>query len=151
MIKVHINAPDADKPCSVTVPCEIPSDLIKRALHELLHSEGITRAELSVTILGDDQISVLHRKYLGKDEPTDVLSFALHESPTDAPIGDIYVGREQAARQAAQLGLELTEELVRLTLHGALHVLGYDHPDGKERSHSEMYRRQEEILARAGP
>jgi probable rRNA maturation factor len=57
------------------------------------------------------------------------------------------VGAEQAARQAAELGVPLDEELLRLVIHGTLHVLGYDHPDSdEERAGSPMYRRQEALL-----
>ncbi len=87
----------------------------------------------------------LHGRYLGCPEVTDVLSFALHATGRD-PVGDIYVGRGQAVRQAAEEGVDAEEEMMRLAVHGTLHVLGYDHPEGPDRDSCEMYRVQEEVL-----
>ncbi len=90
----------------------------------------------------------MHERYLGRSGVTDVLSFALHDDGED-PLGDVYVGLAQAYRQAAEAGAEPEEEMVRLAVHGALHVLGYDHPDGPERTASEMFRVQEAITQEA--
>ena len=97
-----------------------------------------------MTFVGDAEMSSMHERYLGRSDVTDVLSFALHEDGED-PLGDVYVGLAQAHRQAAEAGAEPEEELVRLAVHGALHVLGYDHPDGPERTASEMFRVQEAV------
>ena len=146
MITIHINAPNEDAPNEDGVPRE----RVDRALREILRREGVRRAELSVSFVDDDEISRLHARYLGCAGPTDVISFALHGGDED-PLGDIYVGHAQALRQAAEAGAAPAEELTRLAVHGALHVLGYDHPDGPERQHCEMYRVQEEVLGRAPP
>ena len=122
----------------------MPRERIRRALGETLRREGRTRAELSVTFVADAEMAGMHERYLGRPGVTDVLSFALHEDGED-PLGDVYVGLAQARRQAADAGAEPEEELVRLAVHGALHVLGYDHPDGPERTASEMFRVQEEV------
>jgi probable rRNA maturation factor len=74
-----------------------------------------------------------------------VITFALH-GEGEPPLGDIYVGWEQALRQAADFGVSPAEELARLAVHGTLHVLGYDHPEGPERERSSMWIRQEQIL-----
>lgn len=122
----------------------MPRERIRRALGETLRREGRTRGEFSVTFVGDAEMSSMHERYLGRSDVTDVLSFALHEDGED-PFGDVYVGLAQAHRQAAEAGAEPEEELVRLAVHGALHVLGYDHPDGPERTASEMFRVQEAV------
>lgn len=122
----------------------MPRERIRRALCETLRREGRTRGEFSVTFVPDEEMSSLHERYLGRSDVTDVLSFALHEDGED-PLGDVYVGLAQAHRQAAEAGAEPEEELVRLAVHGALHVLGYDHPDGPERTASEMFRVQEAV------
>lgn len=118
---------------------------VERALRETMRHQGVDRAELSVTFLADPEITDLHRRYLNRGVPADVLSFALHEDGED-PVGDIYVGCEQAVRQAAEAGSGSGEELVRLAVHGALHVLGHDHPAGPERLESEMFLAQEAIM-----
>jgi probable rRNA maturation factor len=65
----------------------------------------------------------------------------------ETPVGDVYIGIRQAARQAESHGLPLAEELARLAVHGTLHVLGFDHPIGADRVRSPMWREQERILA----
>lgn len=109
-------------------------------------AEGRRTAEISVTLLGDEEMRRLHSEYLGKDAPTDVLVFSLGDE--EHPVGDVYIGIEQARRQAEELGVTLEEELVRLVVHGTLHTLGYDHPDGPERLESPMFARQEELVQR---
>lgn len=118
---------------------------VEAAVRWALEREGARRAEISVAFLGDDGIAELNREYLSHEGPTDVISFPLHE-PGHPPLGDVYIGLEQALRQARELGVEAAEELLRLAIHGTLHVLGYDHPEGEGREDSPMYRRQEELL-----
>ena len=61
-------------------------------------------------------------------------------------MGDIYLGFEQAKRQASELDVPLYEELLRLVIHGTLHVLGHEHSEGANRVQSEMFLKQEELL-----
>jgi probable rRNA maturation factor len=110
-----------------------------------LESAGISEGEISLTLLDDDSIRELNRTYLGKDTPTDVLSFALHDED-ETVLGDVYVGYEQAANQAVEAGISVEEELARLSIHGTLHVLGHDHPDTDARSSSEMFVLQERLV-----
>jgi probable rRNA maturation factor len=126
---------------------EAPAEILSAAVRLTLTAEGHGSAEISVTLLDDDQIRRLNAEYLGKDVPTDVLAFALGDEK--APLGDVYVGFDQARRQAAELGVPVTEELVRLVVHGTLHTLGYDHPEGTEREGSPMFVRQEELVRQA--
>lgn len=123
----------------------MPRSSVKRAVRETLRREGVSRGELSVTFVDDARMADLHGRYLGRREVTDVLSFALHGDGED-PMGDIYVGRAQALRQAVATDVGADEEMTRLAVHGALHVLGYDHPEGPEREQCEMYRVQEDVL-----
>lgn len=122
----------------------MPRERIRRALCETLRRDGRARGEFSVTFVADAEMSSMHERYLGRTDVTDVLSFALHEDGED-PLGDVYVGLAQAHRQAAEAGADSEDEMVRLAVHGALHVLGYDHPDGPERTASEMFRVQEAV------
>ncbi|MCH7933036.1 MAG: rRNA maturation RNase YbeY [Gemmatimonadetes bacterium] len=111
----------------------------------VLRNAGLSEGEISLTLLDDDSIRVLNRTHLGKDIPTDVLSFALYEGDEEV-LGDVYVGYEQAAIQAVGAGISVEEELARLSIHGTLHVLGYDHPDTEARSSSEMFILQERLV-----
>lgn len=128
------------------VELPLPLEAVERAVRAVLRAEGAGAAELSVTFLTDAGIARLNEEYLDHEGPTDVISFPLPD-PAGRVVGDIYIGREQAARQAAEVGAGLRDELLRLAVHGTLHVLGYEHPEGEGREESSMYRRQEELLA----
>ena len=140
MITIHVNAP---------TDVRVPRKRVQEAVQETLRREGVSRGELSVTFVDDPGMAELHGRYLGRPEVTDVLSFALHGNGED-PMGDVYVGHAQALRQAGDAGVGANEELTRLAVHGALHVLGYDHPDGTERDQCEMFRVQEDVLRGLG-
>ena len=120
-------------------------DWLRSAVSLVLWSAGLSEGEISLTLLDDDSIRELNRTYLGQDAPTDVISFALHEGD-EAVLGDVYVGYEQAAIQAAEAGVSVEEELARLSIHGTLHVLGYDHPNTEARFSSEMFILQESLV-----
>jgi len=123
---------------------DAPSEMIEAAVHHALQDGDVKSGEVSVTLLGDDAIRVLNRDYLAKDRPTDVIAFSLGDSGD--VMGDVYVGAAQAERQARELGVEWAEELVRLAIHGTLHVLGHDHPEGPERTESPMFLLQERLV-----
>ncbi len=118
---------------------------LERAAIATLEAEGAGEVDLSVALLDDAAISRLNREFLSHEGPADVISFPLSQ-PGLPLVGDIYIGIEQANRQARELGINPDEELVRLVVHGTLHVLGWDHPAGDDRAESPMYRRQEEIV-----
>jgi probable rRNA maturation factor len=120
---------------------------LEAVVRYVLSEEAVAGAELSVTLVGDAEIAGLNAEYLEHEGPTDVISFPL-QGPGDVLVGDIYIGAEQAARQAEELGVSVEEELLRLAVHGTLHVLGHDHPESAEREQAPMYRRQEELLRR---
>ena len=123
----------------------VPEALIRSGVTRVLEVAGATDGEVSVAFLDDAAMIELNREYFGLDDTTDVIAFALHEG-VEAVLGDVYVGHEQAARQAAALGLPLEEEFARLAIHGTLHVLGYDHPKGGTRASSEMFVIQERLV-----
>ena len=123
----------------------VEAERIEAAVRHVLRAEGVEEAEISVALLGDAEIAAMNEEYLEHEGPTDVISFAMHEGD-EAPLGDIYVGVEQAVRQAAEFGATPAEEVLRLAVHGTLHVLGFEHPAGAERAGSEMFVRQEELL-----
>jgi probable rRNA maturation factor len=118
---------------------------VRRAARATLAEQGIDDADLSIALVDDDTMVTLHGEYLGKRAPTDVLSFTLYE-PGEPPAGEVVIGLEQAERQASALDVPLGEEIARLTIHGTLHVLGHDHPEGAGRTRSRMWRCQERIL-----
>jgi len=127
------------------VSAPVDPERVADAVRHVLRAEGVAGAEVSVALLGDAGITGLNRQYLQQDRPTDVIAFALN-GPGEPPLGDVYLGVDQALRQAGEYGASPADELLRLAVHGTLHVLGYDHPEGEERTGSEMFQRQEALL-----
>jgi probable rRNA maturation factor len=119
---------------------------VQRVVHGVLCAERRT-ADMSVTFLGAVSMRRLNGGYLGRDRTTDVISFGL-AGPDGRLAGDVYICRAVAARNARRHGIPLRQELVRLVIHGTLHALGYDHPDGDLRTRSPMWRRQERYVKR---
>ncbi|HET7602646.1 MAG TPA: rRNA maturation RNase YbeY [Gemmatimonadales bacterium] len=117
---------------------------VERLVAGVLRAED-REAELSVSFVGLATMRALNREHKGKDRATDVLAFSLPQ-PGQGIVGDIYVCPAVAREQARELGISPQLELARLVVHGVLHVLGHDHPDGPERERSPMWRRQEEYL-----
>jgi len=87
--------------------------------------------ELAVSLVGDPEIRALNAAWRGRDAATDVLAFSLEEGPHPERrgrlLGDVVIGLETAARQARARRRGLDDELLRLLVHGALHLVGYDH------------------------
>ena len=122
----------------------LPSGVVRRIVETVLAGER-RRAFISITFLGRESMRRLNARHKGRDQPTDVLSFALRE-PGGRVTGDVYICAWVAAREARARGIRLREELVRLVVHGTLHVLGRDHPDNEGRTRSPMWRRQERYV-----
>lgn len=126
------------------VPGLAPRD-VRTIVSEVLAREGGT-ASVSVTFLGLTAMAALHLAYKQRPGPTDVLAFSLPQ-PDGSLVGDVYVCPGIAARAARRHGITRREELIRLVVHGTLHVLGHDHPEGVGRESSEMWTRQESLVA----
>ena len=108
---------------------------------------------MELTLLDAAAMRRLNRRATGRRGLTDVLAFALPQ-PDGALLGDVYICPAAAERWVKNGGRgtgeegRVEEELVRLTVHGTLHVLGYDHPDGAGRTRSAMWGRQERYVRR---
>ncbi|MBI5287014.1 MAG: rRNA maturation RNase YbeY [Deltaproteobacteria bacterium] len=104
--------------------------------------------EISILLLDDEGIRGLNKRYLKRDRPTDVLSFPMEDPlPTShfpVVLGDVVISVETAERQAKEFGVSLGEEMVRLLIHGILHLLGLDHKGGKA---SVMKREEERLMS----
>ena len=120
-------------------------EAVRRAAATVLRRER-RRAVLSLSFVGRERMRDLNARWKGRPGPTDVLAFRL-SGPDGTLAGDIYICRWVAAREARDRGISLGEELLRLVVHGVLHVLGYDHPAGADRTGSAMWRRQERYLS----
>lgn len=128
----------------VSGPCALPARVVREAIAMVLRGEGRS-AVISATFLGWRAMRRLNRQYKGHDRPTDVIAFALPQ-PDGSLAGDIYLCRPQAVREAHERGIAPREELLRLLIHGTLHVLGWDHPEGRGRERSAMWQAQERYL-----
>ncbi len=123
--------------------------LIEAGVRAALEARGVERAEVSIALVDDDEIQTLNRDHLGHDRPTDVIAFSLWSEGDPMVVGDVYIGMHQARRQAADEQIDWRDEVVRLAIHGTLHVTGMDHPDdAADRAVSEMYRLQERLMER---
>ena len=123
----------------------------------LVAQNADTRVELGLVILGEEKIRKLNLDYLGKDEPTDVLSFSMlpEQSAGENPsfvappdgvqhLGEVIISYPQAVIQAGEHQHPVKRELAILVIHGVLHLLGYDHEEPV--MEQEMRDREMEIL-----
>jgi probable rRNA maturation factor len=122
----------------------LPRALVIRAVKAVLRAER-REAMISITFLGRDSMRRLNARHKRLDHATDVLAFSLN-GPAGEVIGDVYVCPWVARREARARGIPVREELIRLVVHGTLHALGRDHPEGPERTRSDMWRRQERYV-----
>lgn len=123
---------------------------VARVADRVLRAEGVRDAALSITFVSDRRIAALNWQHLRHRGPTDVISFGFAPPHDGAPLeGDIYIAPDVARRNAVANRAPVREELMRLVVHGVLHVLGHDHPEGEERYASPMWRRQEALLGAA--
>ena len=128
--------------------------LLRKAVNRTLKYEGAGRAcEVSITLVDNEKIRELNREHRGIDRVTDVLSFPIFDDDFDdeelCVLGDIVISLEQAKLQAAEYGHSEERETAFLCVHSMLHLLGYDHEEGKA-AESEMFAKQEEILKEMG-
>ncbi|CAM4141803.1 rRNA maturation RNase YbeY [Lacicoccus alkaliphilus] len=117
--------------------------------------ESGSNAEISVSFVDNTSIREINHQYRDKDEVTDVISFAMEDDEfnlihEEAPrtLGDIIISTDRAGEQAEEYGHSYRRELLFLSLHGFLHLLGYDHLE--EAEEREMNRTQDEILEAFG-
>lgn len=102
---------------------------IEKVIQKIMALAGEPHAEVSVEFVGDRRMRRLNRDYRGRDVPTDVLSFPMREAvgPATPLLGDVVISLPTAIRYATRNRRSLDQEVVRLLIHGILHLLGYDH------------------------
>ncbi len=122
------------------------AERLRRVVRTTLDRLGIDDAEVSLVLTGDGRLEELNRTWRGVGAPTDVLSFPDGETLPDGLrfLGEIVISVDTARAQARRLGHSLERELEELTLHGVLHLAGYDHEaDGGEMERLELDLREE--------
>ena len=113
------------------------AERLARVARRVAAWEGARRLRVDLTLLDAAAMRRLNRRATGRRGVTDVIAYAMPQ-PDGSLLGDVYICPSVAGH----------EELVRLAVHGTLHVLGYDHPDGPGRTRSAMWRRQERYVRR---
>jgi probable rRNA maturation factor len=136
---------------------DVDSDAIQSVARHALDEMGVNPlAELSVLLVDAEYMAELNHRWMDGDGPTDVLAFPMDEGSVDhgpgeagtgepALLGDIVLCPEVAAKQAAAAGHGAADELALLTVHGVLHLLGYDHAEPDEER--EMFGLQGRLLS----
>ena len=133
----------------------IREEEIREYIQKVLEKEYESESPVYMSLLftSNDEIQVINREYRDKDQPTDVISFAYHETddfdigPYDT-LGDIVISLERVVEQAKEYNHSAKRELYYVLTHGILHLLGYDHIEEEDKK--EMRAKEEEILGSFG-
>ena len=135
-------------------------EMLEKLLSHAAKEEGVEAgSEVSIMFVNNERITEINRDYRGKDQPTDVISFALDdEEEGDDPIvfdeqiphllGEIVISVPKIEEQAADYGHSFERELGFLCVHGFLHLLGYDHMTDEDEK--EMFSKQKVLLEQYG-
>ena len=127
-------------------------DTIKKVLVHGLDKLKVGDVTFNIIFVNNDYIHRLNKEYRNIDRETDVITFALEDDKTFNPeeriLGDIYISIDKAKSQSIEYGHSLMRELCFLSVHGMLHLLGYDHMEKEEER--VMFNLQEEILDEMG-
>ena len=128
-----------------TINIDIFNILISETQKEIpnLTSKFNKTGEINIIIVNDDKIHEINHKYRDKDMPTDVISFAYLESEItediQTVIGDIFISIDTAKRQAEKNNHSLMKEIAVLTIHGFLHLFGFDHQNDEQENKMESH------------
>ncbi len=126
---------------------------INELLNFVIKKENLENCLFNVIIVDNDYIHKLNKEYRGIDRPTDVISFALEDEVDDVKLdfrvlGDIYISLDKTYEQAKLYNHSFLRELSFLTIHGLLHLLGYDHMVKEDEE--AMFKKQDELLNEFG-
>ena len=120
---------------------------LRRVTAKLLRLLDEGEAEVCIALVGDTRMRRLNRTYRNKDRTTDVLAFAYREVKSDVGplLGDVVISIPKARRQAKAFSHSLDEEILRLLIHGVLHLAGYDHEQSRQQARR-MERKETELF-----
>ena len=118
--------------------------MLTTVAQKVLDLVGESETELSLEIVGNSRIQRLNRQYRRENHPTDVLAFSLRKAPGPSTrlLGDVIISLHMAQAQARRFGHPVDEELLRLLIHGTLHLLGYDHERGGQEARRMRHKEQ---------
>ena len=129
--------------------CDFDYSFLDKIILKTLEMENIEKSTFSIVFINDERMHEMNKTYRGIDNTTDVLSFAFEDNNylelETRELGEIYISIPRMIKQASDYGHGITRELAFLTVHGILHLLGYDHTLG-EKEEKEMFHKQEVVL-----
>ena len=128
-------------------------ETIKSLLDFIINKENLENCMFNIILVDNEYIHKLNREYRNIDRPTDVISFALEDSKDEVDLGfrvlgDIYISLDKTSEQAITYGHSFLREFAFLTVHGLLHLLGYDHMEKEDEII--MFKKQDELLNEYG-
>ena len=115
-----------------TTKKEIPEQLIERAMRLVMEIEGRTVESIVGVYCGNKMIQRINREFLGHDYPTDTITFP-YSSGSDVD-GEYYISLDVVKENAARFAVDFQQELLRVTIHSALHLIGYDDQSPDDRA-----------------
>ena len=126
---------------------------LKELLDFVVKKENLNNCVFNIIIVDNTYIHKLNKEYRGIDRPTDVISFALEDYQDDVKLdirmlGDIYISLDKALEQASLYEHSFLREICFLSIHGLLHLLGYDHMEKEDEII--MFKKQDELLNEFG-
>jgi probable rRNA maturation factor len=131
---------------SVANPYEQPLDFqaLKAAANAVFAGEGVREGKVTLAFVNNPHIHRLNQQFLAHDEPTDVLTFPYTDPGAKKLEGEVVIGYEVAAENAADRGIPVQQELLLYVIHGCLHLCGYD--DKTAKAAKEMRAKEREYL-----
>lgn len=125
---------------------------VRQALNRILTILECKDKEISLVFVDDDNIREINKDYLGRNSPTNVISFSLSEGEFGGInphiLGDIVISTETALRDALDGGITFEDELDFLIIHGLLHLLGYNHENTSHEEAEKMKKKEQELFFR---
>ena len=119
---------------------KIDRKLITSVTREVLASLKLQDRDLSILFVDDRKITAMNKEFFGKDRPTNVISFSYLEGMPGEVLGDVIISVERAADEARAAAIPFYERLFNLIVHGIVHIIGYDHVEGKPQARKMRYR-----------
>ncbi len=119
----------------------LPIKSVKKSIETLLLDYKISEATVSFIYMDNNEIQEINKQYLEHDYPTDVITFSLEDDKID---GEIYIGAQIAKEQADEYKVSIKNEILRLAVHGTLHLLGYD--DNTDEKRLEMHQLENKYI-----
>ena len=128
----------------------VDGSLVKKVAQTVLEGENKKETDLSIAFVGQGRMRELNKKYLGKNRTTDVLSFSEKDAKGKSAsisggLGEVIISSRDVKKNAKRYGISYERELVKIIIHGILHLLGYEH-ERFEKEAEKMLNRQEYYL-----